>query len=162
VPRANRVITQGPAQAAALARVARGFLRALGLQGCELSLSLVDDAQIRAVNRAWRQKDKPTDVLSFPAGDQPLGEGQLRPLGDVVISLETARARAREEGRPLKAELARYLAHGLLHLLGHDHHQKAEAARMAREEKRLLGAAGMVAVDKPRQRKPLSAARKRK
>ena len=55
-----------------------------------------------------------------------------------------AKRRAREDRRPLDEELARYLAHGLLHLLGHDHHQPAEAHRMAKEEERLLGSAGMV------------------
>jgi len=166
-----RVLTQArapgsAAQTASLARLCRRYVRALGLIDCELSLSVVTDAQIRAVNRQWRGKDAPTDVLSFPAGDQPLGPGQLRPLGDVVISIETAKVRAREDGRPLGAELARYLAHGLLHLLGHDHHAKAEAARMAREEKRLLGEVGLVeaalgSIDTRRSRPPKSGSRRR-
>ena len=153
----NRVLTdarapRSAAVAAHLARLARRYLRALGLDGCELSLSVVTDRDIRIINRQWRRKDQPTDVLSFPAGDQPLPPGTLRPLGDVVISLETARARAREEGRPVRAELARYLAHGLLHLLGHDHHRPDEARRMARAERKLLGEVGMVeaALGKPR------------
>ena len=145
----NRVLVDARAPrsapiAASLARLAKRYLRALGLSGCELSLSVVTDAQIRVVNREWRHKDKPTDVLSFPAGEQPLPPGTLKPLGDVMISLETARSRASEEGRPLQAELARYLAHGLLHVLGHDHHQKADAARMMAAERKLLGSVGMV------------------
>lgn len=129
---------------AALARLCKRYLAALDLDGRELSLSVVTDADIRIINKQWRKKDKPTDVLSFPAGEQPLPPGALQPLGDIVISLETARARADEEGRPLEAELARYLAHGLLHLLGHDHHKPAEARRMAAAERKLLGGVGMV------------------
>jgi probable rRNA maturation factor len=110
----------------------------------ELSLSLVTDVEIQEINARWRSKDQPTDVLSFPAGEQPLPPGALRPLGDVIISIDTARRRAKEDGRPLDSELARYLAHGVLHLLGHDHHRADEARRMARAERALLGAVGMV------------------
>jgi probable rRNA maturation factor len=132
----------GPNHARRLKRVAQRFLRALSLEHVELSLSVVGDARIRALNRAWRGKDKATDVLSFPAGDNPhLG---LRPLGDVVISLPTARRAAKEHSVSLENELDRYLAHGLLHLLGHDHHRKADARRMARAEQALLGTPGML------------------
>ena len=92
---------------------------------------------MRRLNRAWRGKDRPTDVLSFPAG----GPGAL--LGDIVISLDTARRAAKEEGRGVGAELDRYLAHGLLHLLGHDHERPADARRMAEAEDALVGE-GMV------------------
>jgi len=163
----NRVLVDARAPrsapiAAQLARLTKRYLRELGLSGCELSLSLVTDAQIRVVNREWRNKNKATDVLSFPAGEQPLPPGAPRPLGDVMISLETARVRADDEGRPLQAELARYLAHGLLHVLGHDHHKKAEAARMMAAERKLLGSVGMVeaalgpAVDGARSRRAKS------
>jgi len=132
------------ALAAAVRRRARRFLLALRLQGCELSVSLVGDRAIRRLNRTWRAKDKPTDVLSFPAGDAPRGSPGPRPLGDVIISLDTAARRAREEARPLEAEVARYLAHGLLHLVGHDHQRPRDARRMAAEEARLLRGAGML------------------
>lgn len=125
-------------------RRATDFLRALELEGCELSVSLVGDRAIRRLNRSWRRKDQATDVLSFPAGDRPAGTPGPRPLGDVVISLDTAARRAREDGRAVEAEVARYLAHGLLHLLGHDHERPAQARRMAAEEARLLGGAGML------------------
>lgn len=127
-----------------LRRLAEGYLEQLGLEGCELSVSLVGDTAIRRLNRTWRQKDKATDVLSFPVGELPQGVPGLRPLGDVVISLDTARRQAREYGRTLGEELARYLAHGLLHLLGHDHEEPRQARRMARLEEELLGARGMV------------------
>jgi probable rRNA maturation factor len=91
---------------------------------------------MRALNRRWRGKDQPTDVLSFPQHGTA--------IGDVVISLETARSQAREGGWSLSAELRRLLAHGLLHCLGHDHHTRAAARRMAAAERRLLGRDGLV------------------
>jgi probable rRNA maturation factor len=139
----NRIFTnQRSRRLAKLASLARAFLEKLHLRGVELSLSLVTDAQIRRLNRQWRGKDQPTDVLSFPAGGSPI-PGH-RPLGDVVLSVDTARRAAKAHGTTLDGELALYLAHGLLHLLGHDHHTKAGARRMAREERRLLGHAGLL------------------
>lgn len=116
----------------------------LDLSGVELSVLLTTDTAIRTLNRDWRRKDRPTDVLSFPAGDPPPGNTGPRPLGDVILSLDTARRQARLARRPLGAELELYLAHGLLHLLGHDHHRAADARRMAALEDRLLGGQGMV------------------
>jgi probable rRNA maturation factor len=142
----NRVRIDAPsARARALVplvrRRARGYLRALKLDGCELSVSLVSDARIRALNKAWRGKDKATDVLSFPQGE---GVGPLVFLGDIVISTDTARRQAREYSRTVEEEVQRYLAHGLLHLLGHDHHRPGDKRRMAAAEARLLGGAGML------------------
>ena len=125
-----------------LRRRARDFLTALGLDGVELSISLVDDETIAQLNAEWRDRPAPTDVLSFPAGEMPAIQGQPRPLGDIVISLDTARRRAPEEGNTLAAELARYLAHGLLHLLGRDHQTPEEARAMSREEEALLAVEG--------------------
>ncbi|GEL73527.1 hypothetical protein MVI01_53110 [Myxococcus virescens] len=136
---------QGRDFARLLTTWARAYLVQLELSGVELSLSLVDDRAIRRLNRTWRQKDKATDVLSFPAGDLPKGTPGPRPLGDVVISLDTAKRQAKEYGRTLEAEMARYLAHGLLHLLGHDHERPRDAKRMAALEEQLLGERGMVA-----------------
>jgi probable rRNA maturation factor len=103
----------------------------------ELSIALVSDREMRALNRRWRGEDRPTDVLSFP-----LLEPQS--LGDVVISLDTARRQAREGRWPLATELRRLLAHGVLHCRGYDHERSADARRMAAAERRLLGAEGMV------------------
>jgi len=110
----------------------------------ELSILLTDDPGIRTLNREWRRKDRPTDVLSFPAGEPPPGSTGPRHLGDVIVSLDTARRQARAHGRSLNDELDLYLAHGLLHLLGHDHHRRRDAERMAALEARLLGRPGMV------------------
>ena len=125
-------------------RSAARFLASLELEEVELSILLTTDAGIRALNRSWRRKDRPTDVLSFPAGEPPPGFTGPRPLGDVILSLDTARRQARARRRPLAEELDLYLAHGLLHLLGHDHHRRRDAERMAALESRLLGRRGMV------------------
>jgi probable rRNA maturation factor len=131
---------RGGAAARRLRRSAAAFQRALGAAGSELSILLVGDAAIRRLNREWRGVDAATDVLSFPAAPAP----GAAILGDVVLSLDTARRRARRGGRGLAAELDRTLAHGLLHLLGHDHERPAQARRMAEAERRLLAEQGMV------------------
>ena len=135
-----------------LKRAATEFLAALKLQGSELSVLVVTDRAIRTLNKQWRGKDQPTDVLSFglAASRKPQvasrksapAAGQA--LGDVVISLDTARRQAKEGGWTLSVELRRLLAHGLLHCLGHDHEEPGQARRMARAERSLLGAEGMV------------------
>lgn len=142
-----RVDTSGGGRAAKkfeplLRRRAAAFLKKLNHSGWELSVALVGDDEIRALNRRWRRRDRVTDVLSFPAGDW-FGAGP-RLLGDVVISLATTRRAAREYGHTLEDELSRYLAHGLLHLLGHDHLKHTDAIKMARAETKLLGRAGML------------------
>ena len=114
----------------------------LGLEGCELSLVVVTDARIRVLKRTWFGLDEATDVLSFPAGDSP--SPGPRVLGDVVVSLDTARRVARSLGTTLDQELALYLAHGLLHLLGFDHATRRQAAKMIAAEARLLDGEGML------------------
>jgi len=126
-----------------LGRSARAFLSKLGQKRVELSLSLVTDRQIRRLNRTFRGKDKATDVLSFPASE-PLVVGTHRLLGDVVISLDTAARRSQSDRLKISRELDHYLAHGVLHILGYDHHRRSEARRMARAERRLLGRPGML------------------
>jgi len=123
---------------------ARALVRELELRGVALAVTLTTDTRIRTLNRRFRQEDSATDVLSFPGGAPPPGWPGPLVLGDVVISLDTARRQAKQEGRTLSGELHRYLIHGLLHLLGHDHHRPTEARRMAALEDRLLGKAGMV------------------
>ena len=95
-----------------------------------LSLSLVDDAEIHALNRDYRDVDRPTDVLSFAMRE---GEGgALHPelLGDIVISIETAERQAIEAGRTLDEELLQLAVHGLAHLVGYDHATLDEERRM--------------------------------
>ena len=101
---------------------------------------ITTDRRIRRLNRTWRGIDKATDVLSFPAGDDP---GPGRHLGDVVISRETAARQARNEGHSLATELRVLALHGLLHLLGYDHEH--DSGRMARIERRLRRQGGLPA-----------------
>jgi probable rRNA maturation factor len=103
----------------------------------DVSIALVSDREIRSLNRRWRGEDRPTDVLSFPLEESGA-------LGDVVISIDTARRQAREGGWSLAVELRRLLAHGILHCRGYGHEAPAEARRMAEAERRLLGFEGMV------------------
>jgi probable rRNA maturation factor len=106
-------------------------------RGEELSIALVTDGEMRRLNRRWRRQDRPTDVLSFPLGERGA-------LGDVVISIDTARRQARAGGWPLAAELRRLLAHGILHCRGFDHERAGDARRMAAAERKLLGGEGLV------------------
>jgi probable rRNA maturation factor len=131
----------GGASARRLHRRAEAFLAALGRPEADLSIAVVSDGMIRTLNRRWREKDRATDVLSFPLSEPP-GHGPH--LGDVIISLDTARRRAGRGRQALAAELERYLAHGLLHLLGHDHVRPAQARRMAAAEAALIGEDGLV------------------
>ena len=126
-----------PALAARLARRARRLLALLRRRDAELSLVLVSDAVMRQLNRDWRGVDRPTDVLAFAQAEGPDGAPPGL-LGDVVISIDTARRQAAGSAAPLGAELDRLLVHGVLHLLGYDHERSpAEAQRMRRRERLL-------------------------
>jgi len=120
----------------------RALLQALGRPEAGLSILLTTDGRIRTLNRRWRSVDHATDVLSFPADDPP-GSGPH--LGDLAVSLDIASRRARRAGHSLGDEVDRYLVHGILHLVGHDHHRPGEAREMARLEDQLLGRVGMIA-----------------
>ncbi len=135
---------KGTAHAKRLQKEALRYLTQLELEGCELSIALVGDAAIRRLNRDWRSKDTATDVLSFPAGEMPVGTPGPRQLGDVIVSMDTAARQAKEYRRTLGQELSRYLVHGILHLLGHDHQKPAQTRKMAALEERLLGRDGML------------------
>ncbi|MBI5047987.1 MAG: rRNA maturation RNase YbeY [Deltaproteobacteria bacterium] len=118
------------------------MLKDLGCRDAELSILLTDNNGIQRLNKRYLKKDRPTDVLSFPMWDF---NSELRTpnsqliLGDIVISLETAKTQAKENDVTLKEELARLLIHGILHLLGFDHEKSSkEARRMRKEEERLL------------------------
>jgi probable rRNA maturation factor len=131
----------GAIDSAARRRVAarvRTALRALGRSRSSATLVLTDDSEIRTLNRQYRRHDRATDVLSFHLQDlahetDPAGAGVN--LGDIVISVETARRRA-PRGR-IQAELERLAVHGLCHLFGHDHKRPAEARLMFALERKL-------------------------
>jgi probable rRNA maturation factor len=122
-----------------LARRAEKMLVELGLEGVELSIALVDDDHIAELNRRYRNQRGPTDVLSFSLdeGDPSPGSSERRVLGDVVISVPTARRQAVRQRRGLRDEVTMLLAHGLLHLLGYDHQTDAEDRRMRALTQRL-------------------------
>jgi len=141
-----------PVDAPRLVRQAQRCLEHLGLGGAVVSVLLVNDRGMRALNRRFRGVGRTTDVLAFPlheggpeavrarvAGDDP-------ELGDVVISVERARAQAARAGVKPEAELALLLVHGILHLTGLDHETgPAEAARMRAAEQAALGHLGVAA-----------------
>lgn len=104
----------------------------------ELSIVFTDDAHIQALNADWRKKDKPTNVLSFPAFPTVVG-GLLPPmLGDIVLASETVAREAGDEGKPLAHHVSHLVVHGLLHLLGHDHEAEDEAEAMEALERAAL------------------------
>jgi probable rRNA maturation factor len=119
------------------------MLDALEMGKCELSIVLTGDDQIRALNRDYRRINRPTDVLAF---SQREGEGEpggtpRRLLGDVVVSVPTARRQAGESARDVLSEVTWLVAHGLLHLVGWDHDTPRSDRRMRRETERLCAAA---------------------
>jgi len=112
-------------------------LREVGQSNSELSIAIVLDDEIAALNFEHRGKRSATDVLSFSLleGEHSDQRGEL--LGDVVIGIETAARQARAAHRGMDAEVARLLIHGILHLIGWDHEESAEAKLMRAEERRL-------------------------
>ncbi|MGE5554409.1 MAG: rRNA maturation RNase YbeY [Betaproteobacteria bacterium] len=107
-------------------------------EAAELSVALVDDIQIHELNRRYRKVDRPTDVLSFPAGEAPELDEAPALLGDVVVSLETAWRQATEFGHSPEREVGYLVAHGVLHLLGFDHEREEDRVTMRRLEEEAL------------------------
>lgn len=111
----------------------------------EMSILLTDDAAIRELNRTWRGQDKPTNVLSFPVGDEDFAvpdEAPL-PLGDVIVALETVRVEAHADGKAVADHLAHLVVHGTLHLMGFDHLSPEEADEMETVERLVLASIGI-------------------
>ena len=130
--------TQLPIEAARLEQAARGILDEAGYAAGRLSIAVVDDATIHALNRRHLAHDYPTDVLSFPLD----AEGD-RLEGEVVVSAETALANAAEYGWPAENELLLYVIHGTLHLTGYGDKTDDEARAMRDAEARWLRACGV-------------------
>jgi len=123
--------------------------------GAEVSIAVVDDAAIAALNVRHLGREGPTDVIAFPmeeasgpeaAGPEAAQHGGAVLLGDVVVSAERAIGYSREHGGDTLAELSLYLVHGLLHLLGYDDRGEPARARMRRREEELLGQAAAAGV----------------
>lgn len=132
-----------------LRQVARQPFATLGYsRDCELSLTLTDDQRIHELNRDYRQKDQPTDVLSFATLDNPESAASFPvelplPLGDIIISLDTVKRQAQENSVQTDAELAWVLIHGVLHLLGYDHQTPTERDVMRALEVQSLSSLGI-------------------
>lgn len=109
----------------------------------EVSVTLVDNSQIKELNKEHRKIDRETDVLSFPLGDDENGY-EINPdtnaimLGDIVVSLEQADIQAKEYGHSFKREVAFLIAHSLFHLLGYDHMTPDEEKEMSEKQERIL------------------------
>lgn len=145
-----------------LKRVGEGALQGLGQGNAECGLLFVDDAKIARLNQTYLGEEGPTDVISFPLAEvrgqgsgvrgqkgrvrnRPVLDFNPQPLppnppllGDVVISVETAKRQAERKRRPLQEEMAHLLVHGILHLVGYDHATPNERRRMRRLERRFL------------------------
>lgn len=121
-----------------LCQTALDAAAALETASGEVSLLLTDDAEMQSLNAAWRGKDKPTDVLSFPADpiDAPF-------LGDIAVGAGIATRDAETQGKPLSDHLRHLVIHGFLHLLGHDHEEDTQAVEMEALERQALASLGL-------------------
>lgn len=108
-----------------------------------ISVALMDDRAITALNAAFRGKDKPTDVLSFPADDDGLPGLDNGFLGDIALALPFIRAEAAIEEKHFEDHLVHLFVHGVLHLIGHDHEEPAEAQEMEEFETRIVACMGI-------------------
>jgi probable rRNA maturation factor len=143
------VVEDGPwagVSRADVVRRARAMLAAIQMPDAELSILLTGDDQIKKLNRLYRKKNRPTDVLAFAQREGEHGDRAGLLLGDVVVSIPTTQRQAEAAGRVVGAELTMLLAHGLLHLLGWDHDTPSKDRKMRRETERLCAAADAAAV----------------
>jgi probable rRNA maturation factor len=108
----------------------------------ELTIVLTDDAQIQGLNRDYLGNDAPTDVLSFPASESDPETGATY-IGDIIISMPYATKSAEKAGHPVEAEVQLLVAHGVLHLLGHDHAEPKEKAKMWKAQAQILESLGL-------------------
>ncbi len=122
-----------------------GWVRAaLSGQTGAVTVRIVDPAEIQVLNRDYRGSDKPTNVLSFPAGEiEGLPPEEIRPLGDIVICADVVGAEARDQEKTSEDHWAHMLVHGTLHLLGYDHLNDSDAAEMEQLEIRILAGGGV-------------------
>ena len=132
---------------AAVRRAVETVGRLYGAEDAEISVTLTDDAHIHALNRAYRNVDRPTDVLSFALTESKepeiIGADGGAVLGDLVISLERAAAQAEEYGHGMLRELSFLTVHGMLHLLGYDHMEEEERLEMEEEQRYVMEELGI-------------------
>ena len=139
-PNSVSIVLLDPAWRAALPgieRLVRQAARAaLGRRQRSLTVALANDAAVRKLNARDRRKDKPTNVLSYPSGEDSF-------LGDVVLARQTVWREARQQKKTPKAHVSHLVVHGTLHLLGYDHEDDSEAERMEGLERRILARLGI-------------------
>lgn len=134
----------GPDASTLVSRAVRAALDAAAPAApAEVGVRLTDDREVHALNRDWRDRDAPTNVLAFALDDRPSPASPMRALGDVVVAFETSAAEARRDGKPLADHLAHLVVHGTLHLLGFDHEDGGDAAAMERMEADVLAGLGV-------------------
>lgn len=121
-------------------RAAEAALAKKRIKKAAITIVLSNDAEVKTLNRDYRGKNKPTNVLSFPDGSV---DGGVRQLGDIVLAYETIAREAKEQNKPFKAHLTHLVIHGTLHLLGHDHEADEEAEAMESLEIAILGSMGI-------------------
>lgn len=122
-------------ETAGLKRFTRSVLAGEGVEDGGLTVVLADDEIMRGINHRYRGQDRTTDVLAFPLGEND-EDGDY--IGDVIVSLDRAREQAPRFDNDPETELARLLAHGVLHLLGYDHHTPSDGKKMKQAERRAL------------------------
>jgi probable rRNA maturation factor len=125
-----------PGLAAGLKRAVETALRRERAAGASLTLLLTDDAQLKTLNRTFRGKNKPTNVLSFPSGAKNY-------LGDIAIAHGVAAREAKAAGKRLADHASHLAVHGVLHLLGYDHETESDARKMEPREVKILGTLGI-------------------
>jgi probable rRNA maturation factor len=125
-----------PVEAKKIRKAAERILASLRISGYELSVLLLDNKGIRAVNKKYLNRNRPTNVISFSLTEGEFGNINPQVLGDVVISVEKALEQAETRGTSLEEELTFLLIHGILHLVGYDHEKKgSEREKMRKKEK---------------------------
>ncbi len=122
-----------------LERLARRAVLAIGADGAEIGVLIVDDRRIARLHDEWMQDPEPTDVITFDLGSDP----PRRLVGDIAVSAETAKRMAKELGWQPRHELAYYLVHGLLHLAGYDDLTPGDRRRMRKAERDVMIAVGL-------------------
>lgn len=121
--------------------VERAVVAALGTQIGGVVILLTDDETVRDLNHRFRGKDRPTNVLSFPAAEMPGAD--LQPLGDIVLAYGVCATEAEDQSKTLRNHLTHLVVHGVLHLLGRDHEDDVEAEAMENEERAVLASLGV-------------------
>ncbi len=132
-----------------IARLASDCIQAVAMnrpsiltKPAEVCVIFTDDEKLRALNRTWRNIDKPTNVLSFSPPPPPAAAPVIA-LGDIFLAVETVQREAQEQGKTFHAHTAHLIVHGFLHLIGYDHEIEADAEKMEGEEIKILAALGI-------------------